>query len=80
MMMDDPNLRNEMNFDSLSAFSTIRYQCLKKRTKDRPTTSLMMKAPEKALGYQQASTRESFGLSSSEYLHDHVYISFCVET
>ncbi|KAI3777527.1 hypothetical protein L1987_47327 [Smallanthus sonchifolius] len=71
--MINSDLRTEMNSDSLSTFSTIAYQCLKKRTEDRPTMSLVVKAIEKALDYQQAST------SSNGYLYD-VYISFVFET
>ncbi|KAI3742879.1 hypothetical protein L1987_60577 [Smallanthus sonchifolius] len=76
--MIDPDLRNEMNSDSLSTFSTIAYQCLKERTEDRPTMRLVVEELEKALGYQQGNTRESFGLSSSVFLYD-VYISFRVQ-
>ncbi|XP_076895762.1 putative serine/threonine-protein kinase PBL28 [Bidens hawaiensis] len=54
-MMIDSDLGAEMNSDSLSTFSSIAYQCLKKRTEDRPTMSLVVEALEKALGYQQAS-------------------------
>ncbi|KAJ0436790.1 putative protein kinase RLK-Pelle-CrRLK1L-1 family [Helianthus annuus] len=64
-MMIDPDLRNEMNSDSLSTFSTIAYQCLNNHTKDRPTMSSVVDALEKALDYQQGRTRKSFGLSSS---------------
>ncbi|KAM0060450.1 putative protein kinase RLK-Pelle-CrRLK1L-1 family [Helianthus debilis subsp. tardiflorus] len=63
-MMIDPDLRNEMNSDSLRTFSTIAYQCLEERIEDRPTMSLVVEALEKALFYQE----------SSEYLYD-VYIS-----
>ncbi|KAJ0680433.1 putative protein kinase RLK-Pelle-CrRLK1L-1 family [Helianthus annuus] len=78
-MMIDPDLRNEMNSDSLSTFSTIAYQCTNNYTKDRPTMSSVVDALEKALGYQQRRTRKSFGLSSNGFLHD-VYISFRDQT
>ncbi|KAJ0488725.1 putative TIR domain-containing protein [Helianthus annuus] len=55
-----------MNSDCLSIYSTIAYQCLKKRRDERPTMGLVVDQLEKALDYQQ-------GLSGS--LHD-VYISF----
>ncbi|KAJ0680412.1 putative protein kinase RLK-Pelle-CrRLK1L-1 family [Helianthus annuus] len=64
-MMIDPDLRNEMNSDSLRTFSTIAYQCLEGRIEDRPTMSFVVEALEKAFFYQQ---------ESSEYLYD-VYIS-----
>ncbi|KAM0060465.1 putative protein kinase RLK-Pelle-CrRLK1L-1 family [Helianthus debilis subsp. tardiflorus] len=54
-MMIDPDLRNEMDSKSLSTFSTIAYQCLKERTDDRPTMSLVVEALEKALYYEQRS-------------------------
>ncbi|XP_076947614.1 putative receptor-like protein kinase At5g39000 [Bidens hawaiensis] len=45
-MMIDPDLRNQMNDASLSAFSTIIYQCLKNRREERPTMSLVVEALE----------------------------------
>ncbi|KAJ0680425.1 putative protein kinase RLK-Pelle-CrRLK1L-1 family [Helianthus annuus] len=54
-MMIDPVLRNEMDSKSLRTFSTIAYQCLKERTDDRPTMSLVVEALEKALYYEKVS-------------------------
>ncbi|XP_076945288.1 putative serine/threonine-protein kinase PBL19 [Bidens hawaiensis] len=48
-VMTVPVLANEMTSDSLGTFSTIAYQCLKRRTKERPTMSLVVEALEKAL-------------------------------
>ncbi|KAM0060460.1 putative protein kinase RLK-Pelle-CrRLK1L-1 family [Helianthus debilis subsp. tardiflorus] len=52
-MMIDPDLENDIDSYSLSAFSTIAYKCLRTHIKDRPTMSLVVEALEKALSYHK---------------------------
>lgn len=47
-----PDLRKQMDSKSLSTFSTIAYQCLKKHGEERPTMSLVMEQLEKVLDCQ----------------------------
>ncbi|XP_076925371.1 putative serine/threonine-protein kinase PBL28 isoform X2 [Bidens hawaiensis] len=49
------SLRSQMSSDCLCTYSTIAYQCLKKR-KERPTMDVVVDQLEKALEYQQGSS------------------------
>ncbi|XP_024985033.1 uncharacterized protein LOC112520750 [Cynara cardunculus var. scolymus] len=49
----DPILREQMNPDSLEAFSVIAYQCLEKYKSKRPTMNQIVQKLEQVLGLQQ---------------------------
>lgn len=49
----DPILKEQMNPDSLDAFSAIAYQCLEKQQSERPTMNQIVQKLEKVLRLQQ---------------------------
>ncbi|XP_076953411.1 putative receptor-like protein kinase At5g38990 [Bidens hawaiensis] len=61
----DSGLRSQMNLDSLSTYSTIAYQCIKKRRDERPTMGFAVDQLEKALDYQQVSYHKCYSFYPS---------------